>query len=66
MAFSAFVVGETEESILLLNMLLHESPTKDIPVIAEARALLQKIEQEGDDTLGFLEWLWEQAKGLLP
>ena len=66
LAFSAFVVGETEESILLLNMLLHESPTKDIPVIAEARALLQKIEQEGDATPGFLEWLWEQAKGLLP
>ena len=57
------MVGENEESILLLNVLLHESPIKDIPVIAEARALLQKIEQEGDDTPGFLEWLWEQAKG---
>ena len=66
LAFSAFVVGENEESILLLNVLLHESTTKDIPVIAEARALLQKIDQEGDDTPGFLEWLWEQAKGLLP
>ena len=66
LAFSAFVVGETEESILLLKMLLHESPAENIPVVEEARKLLQKIEQEGDDTLGFLEWLWERAKGILP
>jgi len=66
LAFSAFVVGETEESILLLKMLLHESPAEDLPVVEEARALLEKIEQEGDNTPGFLEWLWEQAKGLLP
>jgi len=62
LAFSAFVVGETKESILLLKMLLHDSPVEEQPVVTEARALLQKIREEGDSTPTFLEWLWERAK----
>ena len=65
LAFSAFVVGETEESILLLKMLLHESSVEEQPIVTEARALLQRIREEGNSTPTFLEWLWGQAKAIL-
>ncbi len=66
LAFSAFVVGETEESILLLKMLLHDSPIEESsPIALEARTLLEKLEQEGDTTPSFLEWLWDRTKVLI-
>jgi tetratricopeptide (TPR) repeat protein len=64
LAFSAFVVGETQESILLLKMLLHGSPMEEQTVAMEAQALLQRLEQEGDTAPSFLEWIWEKARAL--
>ena len=58
LAFSAFIVGETEESVLLLKMLLHNSPAEKKKVYLEAEALLDKLQQDGDQTPSFLQWLW--------
>jgi tetratricopeptide (TPR) repeat protein len=64
LAFSAFVVGETEESILLLKMLLHNSPQEKKKVMLEAQALLDKLEQEGDQTPSFLQWLLQRPAAM--
>ena len=64
LAFSAFIVGETQESILLLKMLLHDSPMEEQAVVTEARALLRRLEQEGDAAPSFLEWVWERARAV--
>ncbi len=57
LAFSAFIVGEFDESILLLKMILNNAPEEKSDVVAEAGKLLSTLMQHEDDAPSFFGWL---------
>ncbi len=57
LAFSAFIVGEFDESVLLLKMIVHNAPEEKSDVVAEAGKLLSTLIQHEDDTPSFFGWL---------
>ncbi|MCB1880704.1 MAG: CDC27 family protein [Gammaproteobacteria bacterium] len=64
LAFSAYIVGETEESILLLNMLLNTAPADKGEIALEAEKLMETLQQQEDDTPSFFSWLLQMGKQL--
>lgn len=64
LAFSAFIVGETEESLQLLKMLLHTAPAEKDEISREAEKLLETLRQHEDATPSFIGWLLQMGKQL--
>lgn len=54
-AFSAFIEGETDEAILLLEMLLYAAPTERSEILQNADELINTLRQQGDETPSFLD-----------
>lgn len=56
-AYSAFVVGKTDEAILLLKMLLHTAPVEKNDITLETQKLLDTLQKYDDETPSFFEWV---------
>ncbi|MCP5415742.1 MAG: hypothetical protein H6965_01490 [Chromatiaceae bacterium] len=57
LAFSAYVMGETEESMLLLKMLLHNAPVEKDEIAVEAEKLITTLQQHEEEIPSFFSWL---------
>jgi len=64
LAFSAYIMGETEESILFLKMLLHTAPADKGEIAREAEQLMVTVNQLSDDTPSFFGWLLQMGREL--
>ncbi|MCP3867186.1 MAG: tetratricopeptide repeat protein [Gammaproteobacteria bacterium] len=64
LAFSAYIVGETQEAILLLRILLQSDSLEAQPMFSDANELLRKLEEGDAETPSFLEWSVNQAISL--
>lgn len=56
LAFSAYVLGEQEQAMLLLDMIIHSTPLDKPETVQEAMVLLQIVKEQGA-TPSFLSWL---------
>jgi len=60
-AYSAFIEGDTEEAILLLEILLHAAPEKSNEIVQQANDLINTLRQYNDTTPSFFGWLLQKG-----
>lgn len=63
LAFSAFVVGKTDEAVLLLKMILAGDGDSQDAVTGRAASLLEKIERDTQPAPSFLDWVGALLSG---